>query len=217
MNTEKIPLSKVIRDLHEKLQTELKMYKYQGKANSIVHQVAENADAVDKVLSKPKKKKKLDEVLLKGRSDPKGNTINIIDDGRSNNDIMTSMEFVSEIVSLVKNGVISFSGIKKPNLVQSDLESQIQNIEDRLGKELKISRSKVSKVSDELLVVNNNQLELNTKIFTTEGILVDDDEQEPQEKSQPKSRVAPSLFDVRHGQATATAPIQSTLTPKGKV
>jgi hypothetical protein len=208
----KIPLSHVIKELHEKLQTELKMYKYQGKANSIVHQVAENEEAVEKVLSKPKRKKKsLEERLTKDRS-TNPNSFNVKDDGTSKTgDAMDTTQFVNEIVDLVKTGVISFPGIKKPNLVQSDLMDQIGSLESKSEHQpFRISRAKVTQKTDEILIVADGSLKFNPTIFTTDGVLADE-APAPKQKT-PSS--APSLFDVRHKQATATAPVQTTLTKK---
>ena len=214
MNSERIPLSAVIRQLHEKIQKELDMYKYAGKESSIVHQVAENEDAIEKVLSKPKKKKKqIDEMLLKDRS-KNPNTINLKDDGASQNDIMDSTQFIDEIINLVKNGSISFPDMKKPNLVRSDLENQLANLESKSEYQpFRISRSKITKNVDEILIASNGVIGLNPKIFTPDGVLIGDEETKPEAQSKPKP--PPSLFNVRHGEASATAPVQSTLTPKG--
>lgn len=211
MDTNRIPLSHVIKELHEKLQTELKMYKYQGKANSIVHQVAENEEAVEKVLSKPKRKKKsLEERLTKDRS-TNPNSFNVKDDGTSKTgDAMDTTQFVNEIVDLVKAGVISFPGIKKPNLVQSDLMDQIGSLESKSEHQpFRISRAKVTQKTDEILIVADGSLKFNPTIFTTDGVLADE-APAPKQKT-PSS--APSLFDARHG-ASVTAPVQTTLTKK---
>jgi len=213
----KIPLSHVIKELHEKLQTELKMYKYQGKSSSIVHQVAENAEAVEKVLSKPKRKKKvkeeeenLEERLIKDRSTTP-NSFNVKDDGSSKGDIMDITTFVNEIIDLVKTRVITFPGIKKPNLVQSDLMDQIGSIERKSEHQpFRISRNKVTKKTDELLIVEGGSLKFNPTIFTSEGILADENAVQPQQKA--KQTSAPSVYDARIGRGSVTAPVQTNLT-----
>jgi hypothetical protein len=74
----------------------------------------------------------------------------------------------------------------------------------------RISRAKVTQKTDEILIVADGSLKFNPTIFTTDGVLADE-APAPKQKT-PSS--APSLFDVRHKQATATAPVQTTLTKK---
>lgn len=135
----------------------------------------------------------------------KGNDV-IADDEK---DVYTAEEFLKELIG---QGVRAFI----------NPQGQKVNLADRQG--LVGTTSALKQLFPNGIradVIKNYKFELQNRALTSDAIrnlkaLNDKQPEAPQQKQQAqKGPAVPSLWDVRHGKASASAPVQSTLTKTG--